>query len=311
MVRSKNILITSGDPAGCGPYITLKALSQYKREDVNFFVVGDSPVYESYPLFKKLKKRIVFIDASTKKIKNLRKGVATRLGGKASLNYLQIALDLYKELGAGAIVTAPVSKEAVGLNLSGFCGHTEFLASRLGASGVAMLMVSRALNVSMLTRHIPVADIDKKITKKSVVSTLFLVHDFFKKQRGLEKPRIAVTGINPHAGVNTFMGAAEKKIAAAIAACDFKVQGPLPADTLFIPKRRHCYDCIICAYHDQAMIPFKLLSFGDGVNVTLGLPIVRTSPAHGVAYDLTAKGEKADCSSMLAAIDFAVTSCRR
>jgi 4-hydroxythreonine-4-phosphate dehydrogenase len=308
MTNPKPIIITSGDPAGCGPYITLKAISELKKSSVDFFVVGDSFIYEPYPLYKQIKQRINFVDVKTPGISSLKRGVLSKLSGRASLNYLKAGLDLSKTLNIKRMVTAPLSKEAVKLNLSYFCGHTEFLADYFKAPRVAMLMASARLNVAIITRHIMLKEVSANISKKNIVDTISLVYDFFKKQRGLKKPKIAISAVNPHSSKKTFIGSEEKKILSAIKVFKFKVHGPYPADTLFTLDKYKLYDCIVCSYHDQAMIPFKLLSFCDGVNVTLGLPIVRTSPVHGVAYDLIEQKKKPDHSSMKAAINWALST---
>ncbi len=305
MTSRKEIIVTSGDPAGCGPYIILKSISELKKTYADFFIIGDSCVYEAYPLYKKIRQRINFVDVKTVGIGSLKKGALSKLSGKASLNYLRAALDLSKKLKVKRIVTAPLSKEAVKLNLPGFCGHTEFFASHFKTSRFAMLMASPRINVAIITRHISLRDVSSSISRKNIVDTVSLVYDFLKKQRN-RKPKIAISAVNPHSGEKTFIGREERKILNAIKHLKFKIYGPYPADTLFIEANYKLYDCIICAYHDQAMIPFKLLSFRDGVNITLGLPIVRTSPVHGVAYDLINQKKNPDHFSMKAAINLAL-----
>jgi 4-hydroxythreonine-4-phosphate dehydrogenase len=269
-------------------------------------MVGDVKVFKKFPFFNRLKKRINLIDINTPGIEKVKFGYGSELAGKASLGYLNKSLEIMKEYGLKRLVTAPLSKESVKLVLPGFCGHTEYLASYFNKAEVVMLMVSGKLKVAMLTRHIPLREVSSFVSEKAIVSLLSIVYHFFKKQFKIKSPRIVMAAFNPHAGRETFLEKEENKMLRAMEKFQRKVSGPYPADTVFVKDNLKKYDCVICTYHDQAMIPFKLLSMQNGVNVTLGLPVIRTSPAHGVAYDVMRRGKIPFHSSMVEAIRLAL-----
>lgn len=302
---SSAIVISSGDPAGCGPAISLSAINSYSGKKKVIFLVGDEKVFKKIPLYKKVKKRIVIIDLKTSGIEKVKKGYPCKLSGSASLNYLKRSLQVIKQEKIKRLITAPVSKEAVAMSLPGFCGHTEYLAGHFKVSRFAMMMASNKLKTILLTRHLSLGKAIKSLDKKCILDTLSLAYSCLKKQFKVKKPKIVFSSVNPHAGVDTFLEKEERSILKAIKSFRTPVYGPYPADTIFTPANIKKYDCMICPYHDQAMIPFKMLSFKDGVNITLGLPIIRTSPAHGTAFDLMKKNQKPGHSSMLAAIDVA------
>jgi 4-hydroxythreonine-4-phosphate dehydrogenase len=210
--------------------------------------------------------------------------------------------------GAAAVVTAPIHKAV--LNEAGFPfpGHTEFLAHLTGARRAVMMLASKKLRVVPLTIHMPVAEVPQAISKQAVFDTGEIILTALRRDFGILMPRLAVAGLNPHAGEDGMLGSEDGAVIApaiaALAARGFHVRGPLSADTLFHEEARKNYDAALCMYHDQALIPIKTLSFWDGVNVTLGLPIVRTSPDHGTALDIAGQG-KADARSMIAAIQMA------
>jgi 4-hydroxythreonine-4-phosphate dehydrogenase len=206
------------------------------------------------------------------------------------------------------MVTAPIHKAV--LNAAGFAfpGHTEFLAHLTGARRAVMMLASDQLRVVPLTIHMPIADVPRAIDKAAVFETGEIVLTALRRDFGILNPRLAVAGLNPHAGEEGVLGGEDAAIVApaiaALKARGFAVRGPLSADTLFHEEARKTYDAALCMYHDQALIPIKTLSFWDGVNVTLGLPIVRTSPDHGTAFDIAGTG-KADARSMIAAVTMA------
>ena len=301
----KRVVISSGDPGGCGPFITLKAIESIGNNSLEFFVVGDQKIFQKLPIYKKVKNKINFIDLNTRGIEGIKRGKPSRLSGGASLSYLNKALELISEKKIKCLVTAPLSKEAVKSVLGNFSGHTEYLADYFKVKNFAMMMASPHLKVVMATRHINLKEVSSFLDKEDIYNLLHLTYRFLQSQFKLKRPRIVFCAINPHAGVNTFIGDEEKKILQARKKFKRLTFGPYPADTIFTKENLKRYDCIICTYHDQAMIPFKLLSFQTGVNLTLGLPIVRTSPAHGVAYDIVGRGETAFHSSMLEAIKLA------
>jgi 4-hydroxythreonine-4-phosphate dehydrogenase len=302
----KKVVITIGDPAGCGPVITLEAINALKKERIDFFVVGDKKILEKIPVYRRLKKRINLMDLGAPGAEKIKKGVCSKQAGSLSLDYLDKGLEVLEELGIRRLVTAPLSKEAVKLIRPGFSGHTEYLAGYFGGTNVAMMMVSQKVKTVLFTRHIPLGEVSSYIKKGSLRETITLVYSSLRRAFKIKAPRLAVASFNPHAGVDTFLGREEKTVRAAIKEFPYKVYGPYPADTIFVEDNLKKYDCVICLYHDQAMIPFKLLSFRDGVNLTLGLPVIRTSPAHGVAYELMRQGRCPFFSSMVAAIKLAV-----
>ena len=302
----KKVIITTGDPAGCGPAITLDAIKSLKNTKTDFFVIGDERVLRKLPVYNRIKKRFNLIDAASPYIDKIKPGLLSSICGQASLNYLKIALKTLKEEKAKRLVTAPVSKEAIQEIKPGFSGHTEYLADYFKAKNFEMMMVSPKLKVVLATRHIPLRRVSDSIKKIEVSKTLNLVHAALIKMFNIENPKIALVSINPHAGINTHLEKEERIMLEALKKVKAKIFGPFPADTIFIEQNLKKYDCIVCFYHDQAMIPFKILSIKEGVNLTLGLPIIRTSPAHGVAFDVMAAGKKPFSSSMVAAIKLAL-----
>jgi len=215
---------------------------------------------------------------------------------------------------AAAMVTAPIHKAV--LNAAGFAfpGHTEFLAHLTGARRAVMMLASDSLRVVPLTIHMPVADVPKAITKQAVFDTGEIILTALRRDFGILNPRLAVAGLNPHAGEDGVLGDEDAAVIApaiaALKARGFAVRGPLSADTLFHEEARKTYDAALCMYHDQALIPIKTVDFAGGVNVTLGLPFVRTSPDHGTALDIAGTG-RADPASLIAALDLADDMARR
>jgi len=304
MNTGSRLIITIGDPAGCGPQITVDAISQLPEKD-QIYIVGDESILQKIPGFEQIAPHITLIDAESENIKKVKPGRPDKYTGKIALNYLDIAVAFMKNFKINRLVTAPVSKEAIQLIDKRFQGHTEYLAEKFAVKHVEMMMVSPGFNVVLFTRHIPLSEVKKQFNAQDYAATIKLVYETMHKSFNIRSPRIALAAANPHAGVNTFLAGEEKAMLAAVKRSGKKVIGPLPADTIFTPQNLRKFDCIICAYHDQGMIPFKLLSFKSGVNFTAGLPIIRTSPAHGTAFDLVKSGQKADSSSMLEAIKLA------
>ena len=189
-----------------------------------------------------------------------------------------------------------------------FPGHTEFLAHLAGVDRVVMMLACDALKVVPVTIHIPIAEVPRTLTEDLLTDTIRITHEGLRRDFGLTAPRLAVAGLNPHAGEGGAMGDDEARLIAPVIARlrdeGLAITGPLPADTMFHPAARARYDAAICMYHDQALIPIKTLDFAGGVNVTLGLPFIRTSPDHGTAFDIAGQG-KADPSSLIAALRMA------
>jgi len=208
-----------------------------------------------------------------------------------------------------AIVTAPVQKSVINDAGIAFTGHTEYLAEKAGASHVVMLLVGGGLRVALATTHLPLSEVSKKITREGLKQTLRVIDSDLKKRFRIARPRILVSGLNPHSGESGHLGREEiDVIAPAVAeavAAGIAASGPIPADTLFVPERLKAADCALAMYHDQGLPVLKYASFGRGVNVTLGLPFVRTSVDHGTALDLAGTG-KADPGSLIEALKLAI-----
>lgn len=282
------IAITVGDPSGIGPEIAKKAVSDKSVLKIcNPVIIGTSDGFTA--------------------------GKKSSKSGESAVLFLKEAVVLLKSGKADALVTGPVSKSAfVGVGglarrsplWRGVGGHTEFFAKVFNIKNVEMLMVSGDKKVFLLTRHIPLKDVSKKISKEKIVKGTESVCGFIKKYFGIKNPKIIVCGLNPHCGDNGLTGNEEKKkIIPAIKILKkkgFNVSGPVNSEAAFKKKS----GLIVCMYHDQAMVPLKLLNADKIVNVTVGLPFIRTSPGHGTAYDIAGKGV-ADCRPMVEAIKLA------
>ncbi len=208
-----------------------------------------------------------------------------------------------------AMVTAPVQKSTINDAGIRFTGHTEYLAERTGSAHVVMMLVGGGLRVALATTHLPLAEVSKNISRENLQQTLRVLDADLRRRFGIARPRILVAGLNPHAGESGYLGREDAEvIAPAIAAAvrsGIAASGPIPADTLFVPERLAATDCVLAMYHDQGLPVLKYASFGRGVNVTLGLPFVRTSVDHGTALDLAGTG-KADAGSLIEAVKLAI-----
>ncbi|MFA5168592.1 MAG: 4-hydroxythreonine-4-phosphate dehydrogenase PdxA [Candidatus Omnitrophota bacterium] len=318
------IALTMGDPGGIGPEILVKALRKEKpSRRVIYLLIGSRQTFKTlcqktglWLSFKTVQSvsrgvlragNIYFFDISqelpgggTFKI-----GELCRENGRLALSAVEKASSLAKQGIVDAIVTAPVNKTAIRLVDGKFIGHTEFLAGKAGARRFAMMFVSPRLNVTLATIHVPLKKVSGLLTKKSILEKILLTDEMLRRGLAIKKPRIAVCALNPHGG--EFGDEEAKVIAPAVhAACrkGIDATGPFSADLLFHAAYHGRYDAVVSMYHDQALTAFKLVAFHDGVNVTLGLPYIRTSPDHGTAFDIAYQG-KADPSSMLAALRFA------
>jgi 4-hydroxythreonine-4-phosphate dehydrogenase len=279
-MRLPRIAITSGDPAGIGPEIADRA-------------AGDERV-------RSVCEPVVYADRVTA----FEPGRLSAAAGRAAYELIVRAVGDARAGRVHAIATAPVNKEAFRLAGLPWSGHTDLLAYLTGAPQVAMMFFSEALRVVLATVHVPLADVPRLLTPALMESTIALTARELPRF-GFDRPRIAVAGLNPHAGEHGLFGREEEEsIAPAIARCraaGIHVSGPFPADTVFVRAQRGEFDVVIACYHDQGLIPVKLVAFGQAVNVTLGLPIVRTSVDHGTAFDIAGKGI-ADAGSMIAAV---------
>jgi 4-hydroxythreonine-4-phosphate dehydrogenase len=287
-VRPK-IALTAGDPAGIGPEIVAKAAS-----DPRVLEVCEPIVYEP--------------PRSTR----FEAGVLSGAAGRAAYDVLLRAVKDAQSGAVDAIATAPVNKEAFKLAGLEWAGHTDLLAHLTGARRVAMMFHSDVLRVVLATVHIPLSEVPGVLTRALMTETIRLVAGELPRF-GVARPRIAVAGLNPHAGEHGLFGREEiEAITPAVDTCrgeSILVSGPFPADTIFVRTTRGEFDVVIACYHDQGLIPVKLLAFGQAVNVTIGLPIIRTSVDHGTAFDIAGKGI-ADHGSMVAAVRLAAALAR-
>jgi 4-hydroxythreonine-4-phosphate dehydrogenase len=293
------ILLTMGEPAGIGPEIAAAAWGALNGRigARRIRIVGDPALFPDLP-------RDALIATAAR---------ALRVPGKpdsgnaaAVIEAIEIAVKAALR-GAG-LVTAPINKAVLAQAGFPWPGHTEFLAHLTGAKRAVMMLASEALRVVPLTIHLPLAKVPGAIRTEDIVETAEIILAALARDFGIAKPRLAVAGLNPHAGEDGVLGGEDAAIIApaiaALRAHGHEVRGPLSADTMFHAEARARYDAALCMYHDQALIPIKTLAFWEGVNVTLGLPIVRTSPDHGTAFDIAGTG-KADPRSMIAAIRMA------
>ena len=293
------ILLTMGEPAGIGPEIAVLAWHRLggRTGARPLRIVGDPALFPGIP-------GVIATKAKTSR----HPGEPDPRNSAATIEAIEIAVTEALAGRAAAVVTAPINKAVLMQSGFGFPGHTEFLAHLTGTPRAVMMLASKELRVVPLTIHMPLARVPGAVTAEAIVETGIIVLDALRRDFRIARPRLAVAGLNPHAGEQGELGGEDQAIVApaveALKARGHDVRGPLSADTLFHEEARRTYDAALCMYHDQALIPIKTLSFWDGVNVTLGLPIVRTSPDHGTAFDIAGTG-RADPRSMIAAIEMA------
>lgn len=314
------IVITCGDVNGIGPEIIAKSLLYYstKRASVQFAIIAPERVLQqvlsflhysrSVHVYKSLKefiKSTSSVSVYSISTRGLKPGYATKYSGQTALEALEVAAQMLRAGHADALVTAPISKEAIHLAGSPYPGHTEMLADWFTTENYAMMFHSSKMIGGLLTIHEPLARIERLIKSNRTIAKLFLMHDFLVKDLALNNPEIAVLGVNPHAGENGAIGKTDIWLKGKLESLPFPVSGPFPADGFFGTQKYKDYNCIVSPYHDQLLVPFKLLTMDSGVNVTAGLPIVRTSPDHGTAYGIVGKNI-ASPKSMIAAIDLAI-----
>jgi len=318
-----------GDPAGVGPEVALRALVRVRQERLraSFLLVG------SFDRFREVSHRLR-IPLPLEPLRHPRQlafrtrgvpvldlggprkapwGRVSAACGAAAVRYVKVAGLMAREGVLDGLVTAPLNKEAIHRAGCDFPGHTEMLASLAGTKRFAMMMAGGPFRIVLLTIHTSLRDAIRGVTRTGVLDRLDLTVRSLREQFGIRRPRIAVAGLNPHAGENGAFGREEIRILApAVREArrrGWDVTGPHPPDTLFHWAAKGRFDAVLALYHDQGLIPFKLAVFDEGVNVTLGLPFVRTSPDHGTAFDIAGKG-KADPSSMAAALRLAVRMVR-
>ncbi|MBP1685215.1 MAG: 4-hydroxythreonine-4-phosphate dehydrogenase [Deltaproteobacteria bacterium] len=322
------LAISMGDPGGIGPEVVLKALATPAvAAAVDPILVGDRAVWDETARRLRLRvattetprpRHLTLTVTSTLPPRHRRPGptrgkadAAAR--GEAAYRAIVEAVRLVQAGRADAVVTAPISKAHLGAAGHDFPGHTELLANLCGNVPVRMMMAGPQLRVVLVTTHLALAEVPRRLSREAVLDTILATGLSLRQQFRIPTPRIAVSGLNPHAGENGLFGDEEARIIApAIRAARRRridVRGPLAADSLFAQAAHGQYDAVVCMYHDQGLGPFKLLHFADGVNFTVGLPFVRTSPDHGTAFDLAGTGT-ADARSMIAAMQLAARLAR-
>ena len=335
------LAITLGDPAGIGAEVALKALARAALARVRAVLIGDVETLRETAARLRLRLRLVAVTeaevaggalgrrqawptrpgerlvpvvaASALGPRARRPGRPSIEGGRASRHYVEVATRLAQVGAVSAIVTAPISKEWVARAGFPAGGHTELLQKLTGAREVRMMLAGRRLRVVLVTTHLALAAVPRSLTMQGVLRTILVADEHLRQYHRVERPRIAVAGLNPHAGEGGLFGSEERALIAPAVAqarrAGVAVSGPFPADSLFVRAVEGAFDAVVAMYHDQGLIPLKLLHFHDGVNVTLGLPILRTSPDHGTAHDIAGRGV-ADERSMVAAIRLAASMAR-
>jgi len=301
------IAITAGDPCGIGPEVIAKALPGMRRiRDAVFFIFASEMVLLKAGF--RPQPNVMVMDCSRGR-KLFMPGKPDIESAAASFDYLNLAVSFIKNGDARALVTGPVSKEGLKKASFSWPGHTEFLAEVFGSRRVEMVFVSGVLKVALLTRHIPLNKVNKFINEENIIGCGSVILNLLRTHFARRSPKIGVCGFNPHAGEAGLFGNEEiRSIAPAINKLNKKFGktffGPLPADTVFRRAVGGEFDMVMAMYHDQGLIPFKLIEFSNGVNLTAGLGFIRTSPVHGTAFDIASKNI-ADPGSMRAAIELA------
>ena len=319
------IVITAGEPAGIGPDLCVLLAQQPQTE--HLVVLADQQLLAQraqsrglpwrslrfnpadQPAFERGAMPVMHVPLAAA----VTAGKLERANAAYVLRTLEIAIDGCRDGRFDAMVTAPVHKGIINDAGIAFTGHTEFLAARTRAPHVVMMLTGGGLRVALATTHVAVKNIAQRITPGSLEQTLRVLQHDLTARFGIAAPRIAVAGLNPHAGESGHLGREEIEIIAPLLERlrreGMQLTGPLPADTLFNRERLRDFDCVLAMYHDQGLPVLKYASFGNGVNVTLGLPIIRTSVDHGTALDLAGSG-KVDAGSLCAAINLAAALAR-
>src|SRR6266700_5961729 len=316
--------ITMGDPAGIGPEVVLKAVAEAEIQRLCApVIIGDAQLLAhtartlnlqcGYEIVRRdealpehLTEPVIFHLDNVNGF--IEPGIESGAAGKAAAGYIEAAVELCAAGSIEAIATAPINKRALFLGGYSFPGHTEFLASLTSTEEYAMALVAANLRIVLLSTHVPLAEAIRMVERDRIIRIIRLAHRELQRW-GIDRPRIAVAALNPHGAEGGLFGVEEgSEILPAVESCrandEINVRGPFSADTVFLRASHGEFDGVIACYHDQAMIPVKCLSFGEAVNVTLGLPFIRTSGDHGTAFKIAGKGI-AEHSSMVAAIKLA------
>jgi 4-hydroxythreonine-4-phosphate dehydrogenase len=324
-IKKKPVIgITMGDAAGIGPEIIVKTLSLKKIYGIcHPVVLGDADVIGANLQFSEVKLRvnkvlnvkdslftfgfIDVLDLNNIDVEELEIGKISEMSGKAAIEYITKAVELALAKEIGAVVTAPINKEAISKAGYNYPGHTEILSSLTKSRDYAMMLIAGSFRVIHVTTHLSLRKACDEVTKKNVFKKIRLAYQSLK-EIGIEDPRIGVAGLNPHSGEGGLFGNEElTEITPAIQLAKSKginVSGPISPDIVFVRAKRNEFDVIVAMYHDQGHIPIKLEGFEEGVNMTVGLPIIRTSVDHGTAFDIAGKGI-ANPTSLCKAIELA------
>jgi len=323
VIHPAPLALTMGEPAGVGPEIIAKAWSALKDEGPAFVVVGDATLLREqgvavHPVLAPAGARLAF--ARGVPVLHQPLAVSARAGlpdvANAGLvaDWIEQAVSMALAGEVSGLVTAPIAKAPLYAAGFRFPGHTEFIAELTadapfsGTRGPVMMLTALDLRACLVTIHAPLAEVPELVTAERVIRTAWVVHESMQRDFGIASPRLALAALNPHAGESGAIGLEEIEVlipaANALRAEGIAITDPLPADTLFHDEARAKYDAVLCLYHDQALIPVKTLDFWGGVNCTLGLPVIRTSPDHGTGFDIAGKGV-ARPDSLIAAIRLA------
>ncbi|WP_069131261.1 4-hydroxythreonine-4-phosphate dehydrogenase PdxA [Rhodohalobacter halophilus] len=321
------IAISMGDFNGIGPEVVLKYLSQTDLNKSTPLILGSQSVFDVYQnkyqtnlTIRRISKsndvqpgKINLLEVDSVAETDVQPGQITKKGGQAAMRAVEYGINSCMAGTTHALVTAPISKEAIHKAGYSYPGHTEFLAEKTNTERYMMILASGGLRVGLLTGHIPLKIVSKSISVDLILQKLVILNHSLMNNFGIEQPKIAMLGLNPHAGDGGVLGDEEDKLIKPALieakARNIEVDGPFPADGFFGSQKQNQYDAILATYHDQGLIPFKSLSFGKGVNFTAGLPIIRTSPDHGTAYDIAGEN-RANSDSFQAAYTLAVEMAR-
>ena len=323
MTARPPLALTMGEPAGVGPEIIARAWTTLKPGDQTFVVVGDAALMRAQGVPVRTVTAPsdaagLFGDAvpvlDTPLPARVRPGRPDPANAASVADWIEQAVNLAMAGEVAGLVTAPIAKAPLYAAGFRFPGHTEFIAELTadapfsGARGPVMMLTAKDLRACLVTIHSPLAEVPELVTAERVTRTVRVVHEAMKRDFGVARPRLALAALNPHAGESGALGLEEIEVLAPAAAAlrgeGIDITDPRPADTLFHDEARAGYDAVLCLYHDQALIPVKTLDFWGGVNATLGLPVVRTSPDHGTGFDIAGKGV-ARADSLIAAVRLA------